>query len=289
MEASETKGAENAHEEVPYMRKTVARAKVLLTEKHDLTHVRIRPVSDQSARFSITCVVDGIRDGKPVRLFVKIIGASDHFTAMIAQFLKNMYLEMNSRPAIFDVAESALGMARYQHDRLLEMADRGILTSRPLGVHDLDGIRALLVLEFIAGESFSKVEITPALAEAAFDLMWRMHEHRLYHGDIKLDNLFLGPDGKVYLMDTGRFREGTPEIEQRGYDIASMLCALSERMSVDELLRAGVLKYPSADQRAAVPYVDLSRNRPDFFLPDDVIMPIKARLSGGSPLVRKAR
>jgi hypothetical protein len=68
-----------------------------------------------------------------------------------------------------------------------------------------------------------------------------------------------------------------------------MLCALSERMPVDALLQAGVLKYSSADQRAAVPYVDLSRNRPDFFLTDEVIAPIMAQLSAGSPAVREDR
>jgi hypothetical protein len=68
-----------------------------------------------------------------------------------------------------------------------------------------------------------------------------------------------------------------------------MLCALSERMPVGVLLQTGVLKYSSADQRAAVPYVELSRNRPDFFLPDDVIVPIKARLSAGWLSSLKAR
>ena len=269
------------------MRKTVGRAKELLAEKHDLTQVRIRPVSVKSARFSLPCVVDGVRRGKPVRLFAKIIGSSDHFTAVISQFLKNMYLENQGRPAIFDVAESAFGMARYQHDRLLELVQKGIPTSRPLGYDDLDGIRAMLVLEFVYGEPFTKVEITHALAEAAFDVMWRMHQEGLHHGDIKLDNLVLGPEGTVFLMDTGRFREGTPQREQRAYDIASMLCALSERMPVDKLLQAGVLKFSSADQLAAVPYVELSRNRPDFFLPDEVIAPIKERLLAGSPHVRE--
>lgn len=281
--------AENVREEVSYMRKTADRAKEVLAEKHDLTQVRIQPVIVRSARFSLPCVVTGVRGGKRVRLFVKIIGSSDHFTAVISQFMKNMYLEMQGRPAMFEVAESAHGMARHQHDRLQELVDKGIPTSRPLGYHDLDGIRALLVLEFVPGNPFSKVELTPTLAEAAFDVMWRIHHHRLYHGDIKLDNLILGPEGTIYLLDVGSFREGTPEREQRAYDIASMLCALSERMAVDELLQAGVLKYSSADQRAAVPYVELSRNRPDFFLPDDVIEPIKKRLSGGSPVVRKAR
>ena len=270
------------------MRKTVGRAKEMLAEKHDLTQVRIRPVSVHSARFSLPCVVEGVRGGKRVRLFVKIIGSSDHFTALISQFMKNMYLEMKGLPPIFGLADTALGMARYQHDRLLEMVQKGIQTSRPLGYYDLDGIRALLVLEFIYGTPFSKVEVTPALGAAAFDVMRRMHQQRLYHGDIKLDNLILGPDGTVYLMDTGSFREGTPEIERRAYDIASMLCALSERMPVDVLLQTGVLKYSSADQRAAVPYVELSRNRPDFLLPDEVIAPILARLSAGSPLVRDA-
>jgi hypothetical protein len=284
MELSKTKGTHNVRVEVSYMRKTVGRTKELLAEKHDLTQVRIRPVSDQSARFSIPVVIDGVQHGKPVRLFAKIIGSSDHFTALISQFLKNMYLGMKGLPPIFGLADTALGMARYQYDRLLEMVQKEIPTSRPLGYHDLDGIRALLVLEFISGKPFSKVEITPALAEAAFDVMRRMHEHGLYHGDIKLDNVVLGPEGQVYLMDTGSFREGTPEIERRAYDIASMLCALSERMPVDVLLQTGVLKYSSADQRAAVPYVELSRNRPDFFLPDEVIAPIIARLSAGSPL-----
>jgi len=271
------------------MRKTVDRAKRLLAAKHDLTQVRIRPVTLRSARFSLPCVVDGIRRGERVHMFVKIMGSSDRFTAVISQFMKNMYLEMNGRPAMFEVAESAFGMARHQHDRLLELVEKGIPTSRPLGYHDLDGIRALLVMEFVPGNPFTRVEITLELAEEAFDVMRRMHQHGLHHGDIKLDNLILGPDGKVYLLDVGSFREGTPEREQRAYDIASMLCALSERMPVDKLLRAGVLKYSSADQQAAVPYVELSRNRPDFFLRDEVIEPIKARLEAGSPGVRGAR
>jgi len=289
MKVSDTEGTEDAREGVSYMRKIARRAKELLEDKYDLTQVRIRPVSDKSARFSIPCVVDGVRRGKQVRLFAKIIGSSDHFTAVISQFMKDIYLEMNGRQAIFKVAESALGMARDQHDRLKELVQNGIPTSQPLGYHDLDGVRALLVLEFIDGNPFSKVEITPALAEAAFEAMRRMHKHRLYHGDIKLDNLILGPGGEVYLLDVGSFREGTPEREQRAYDIASMLCALSERMPVDELLRAKVFMYPSADLRAAAPYVDLSRNRPDFFLPDEVILPIKERLSAKSPLFRRAR
>jgi hypothetical protein len=281
--------SETVPEGVSYMRKTVRRAKEVLAEKHDLTQVRMWPVSLRSARFSLPCVVDGFRDGKRVRLFAKIVGSSDHFTALISQFMKNMYLEMNGLTPIFGLADTALGMARHQHDRLLELADKGIATSRPLGYYDLDGIRALLVLEYIPGNPFSKVEITPALAESAFDVMWRLHQQGLYHGDIKLDNLILGPQGTIYLLDVGSFREGTLDIERRAYDIASMLCALSERMPVDVLLRTGVLKYSSADQRAAVPYVELSRNRPDFFLPDEVIVPIKARLSAGWLSSLKAR
>jgi hypothetical protein len=271
------------------MRKTVDRAKALLAEKHDLTEVRMRPVTLRSARFSLPCVVDGFRRGQRVQLFVKIMGSSDHFTAVISQLMKNVYLETKGRPAMFEVARSALGMARHQHDRLLELVQKGIPTSRPLGYYELDAIRALLVLEFVSGKPFSKVEITPALAEAAFDVMRRMHQQGLYHGDIKLDNLILGPKGEVYLLDVGSFREGTPEREQRAYDIASMLCALSERMPVVELLRSGVLKYPPADLQAAVFYVELSRNRPDFFLTDEVIAPIMARLSAGSPTVREDR
>jgi hypothetical protein len=289
MQVDATEGSEDARAGVLYMRKTVDRAKVLLADKHDLTQVRMRPVTLRSARFSLPCVVDGIRRGERVQLFVKIMGSSDHFTAVISQLMKNVYLETKGLPAMFEVAESALGMARHQHDRLLELVEKGIPTSRPLGYYDLDGIRSLLVLEFIAGSPFSKVKITAALAGAAFDVMWRMHQHGLYHGDIKLDNLILGPKGEVYLLDVGSFREGTPEREQRAYDIASMLCALSERMPVDALLQAGVLKYSSADQRAAVPYVDLSRNRPDFFLTDEVIAPIMAQLSAGSPAVREDR
>ncbi len=281
MAGSETKRAEDAPEGVSYMRKTVVLAKQVLAENHDLTQVRLWPVNLRSARFSLPCVVDGIRDGERVRLFAKIVGSSDHFTALISQFMKNMYLEMNGLTPIFGLADTALGMARHQYDRLLEFAEKGIPTSRPLGYYDLDGIRALLVLEFLPGNPFSKVEITPALAEAAFDVMWRLHEQGLYHGDIKLDNLILGPQGTIYLLDVGSFREGTTDLERRAYDIASMLCALSERMPVDELLQTGVLKYSTAEQRAAVPYVELSRNRPDFFLPDEVIVPIKARLSAG--------
>lgn len=268
---------------VPYMRKIAVRAKAVIEESQGLTNVQIRPVPAHSARFSLPCTVEGVRGGEKVRLFAKIVGSSDHFTAVISQFLKNMYLEKSGAPAMFDVASSAFGMAKQQHDRLALMVGAGIATSRPLGVFELDRIRAMLILEFVEGKPFSKVELTPALCEAAFDVMWRMHEHGIFHGDIKLDNLVLGTDGTVYILDPGTFRKEAPEREQRGYDIASMLCALSERMPVDDLLDAGVLKYSADDQRAAVPYVDLSRNRPDFFLPADMIAAIKARLEGGGP------
>ena len=282
MSMAATKGADREPGAPPYMRKIAALAKAAIAEHHDLTEVRIRPVPAHSARFSLPCTVEGMRGGQRVRLFAKITGSSDHFTAVISQFLKNMYLEKNGAPAMFDVPGSALGMAKHQFERLTEMVESGIATSAPLGYHDLDGIRALLVMEFVVGKSFSKVEMTPALAEQAFDVMWRMHEHGLHHGDIKLDNLILGPQGTVYLLDPGSFRKAAPEREQRAYDIASMLCALSERMPVEALLNAGVLKYSAEDQLAAVPFVDLSRNRPDFFLPEAVIAPIKARLSGGA-------
>jgi serine/threonine protein kinase len=260
----------------------------VLAEEHDLTDVRIWPIGVKSARFSLPCVVEGYRDGKTVRIFAKIVGSSDHFTAVISQFIKNMYLEGKNLPAMFGAPKSAYGMARHQHDRLKEFVDGGILTSGPLGCHELDGIRAMLVIEFVVGKPFTKVEITPALAEAAFGILRRLHDRGLSHGDIKLDNLVLGPQGQLYLLDVGNFREGTPPQQQRAYDIASLLCALSERMPVDYLVDMGVLKYPAADQLAAVPYVELSRNRPDFFLPDEIIIPIQAWLSASSEAERKA-
>jgi hypothetical protein len=281
-------GGDNVSVEAGFRSTMVSRAKAVFAEKYDLTDVRIWPVSVKSARFSLPCVVEGDRDGKSVRVFAKIMGSSDHFTAVISQFIKNMYLEGKGLPAMFDVATSAHGMARHQHDRLKEYVAEGILTSRPLGFHDLDGVRAMLVMEYVVGKPFSKVKITTDLAQRAFDILRLVHEHGLSHGDIKLDNLVLGPAGQLYLLDVGSFRDGTPAQEQRAYDIASMLCALSEKMPVDELIHMGVLKYPAADQLAAVPYVELSRNRPDFCLPDDVITPIQAWLSqsangGGKP------
>jgi tRNA A-37 threonylcarbamoyl transferase component Bud32 len=269
-----------------FLRRTVAKAREVLAERHALEDARIRPLAARNARFSLPCVVDGTRRGKRVRMFAKIIGSSDHFNAVTSQFLKNMFLGMNGRPAMFDVPDSALGMARYQHDRLLQFVQKGVRTSRPLGVHDLDGIRALLVLEFVPGTPFSKIPIAPAQAEAAFAGMRRMHQNHLYHGDIKLDNLMLAPDHQVYILDVGRFREGVPPREQRAYDVASMLCALSEKMPVDRVLEAGALRYSAADQRAAVLYVELTRNRPDFFLPDDIVGPLKARLAAATPLAR---
>lgn len=286
---SETMMLDKVPEAVPYMQKVVVSAKLLLEEKHDITQVRLRPVNLRSARFSLPCVVEGERDGKPTKMFTKIVGSSDHFTAVISQFMKNMYLEKQGRQAIFEVPPSALDIVRQQYDGLLALINNGFLTSRPLGYYDIDGIRAMLVLEFVTGRPFSKVDLTPALAEAAFDVMRRMHQRGLNHGDIKLDNLVLAPDGEIFLMDVGSFRAGVPLIEGRAYDIASMLCALSERMPVEQLLEAGVHKYPLADREAAVPYVDLSRNRPDFSLPDEIIDPIKQRLSGGAALERQVR
>jgi tRNA A-37 threonylcarbamoyl transferase component Bud32 len=289
MTLSAGSGATSSKGSSQFLRATVRRAREVIAERYRLHQVRIRPVGARSARFSLPCVVTAHRRGRPVRMFAKLIGSSDHFTAVTSQFLKNMFLGMNGRPAMFDVADSALGMARYQHERLVEFVSSGVPTSHPIGYHDLDGIRALLLMEFVHGTPFSQVELTPALAEEAFSVIRHMHQKRLYHGDIKLDNLMLSPERRVYLLDVGRFRDGTPEREQRAYDVASMLCALSERMRVEDALAAGALKYPSADQKAAVMYVELTRNRPDFFLPEEVVGPLKARLSAGGELLASVR
>ena len=252
--------------------------RAILKEGYGVTRARIRPVGQGASRFSVPCKVTGTKDGRRITLFIKILGSSDRFTVVASSFLKNMYLQMNDKDALFDIPNSAMEMALYQYEKLQRIHRLRIPTSQALGYHRLDDVRALLVLEWIDALPLSMIEVTAEQADLAFQYLRILHDNKVHHGDIKSDNLMLDRSGTLYLLDTGKFRTGAPVAAKAAYDLASMVCTFAQHLPVSDVVLAARAHHGPARTRKVLDYLDLVVRRPDFYLTGEKVERLHAAL-----------
>ncbi len=251
-----------------HLRQLLRRIRETLREHYGLTNVRIRPLGGGASRFSLPCQLIGTHGGRRIPLFAKIVGTSDLLTVVASQFIKNMYLTMNAKDSLFDVPTSALEVAEYQSDTLARMRKLGLNTARPLGFHPLDGVRVLLVTEWIEGTPLSRTTVTPQMMESAFGQLAALHRGGVQHGDLKSDNIMVGPTGKVFLLDVARFRESAPVRAREAYDLACLMCTMAQYQSSDAVIAAASKNFDPGRLQTSAEYLGLVRRRPDFYLTD---------------------
>jgi len=240
----------------------------IMVEGYGLSRVTIRTVSSKDARLSIPISITGLnKQGDRGRYFGKIMGSSDLMSAQSMQMFKNLYLKMNAKTPIFGIPASVEDMVRAQYESLLAIHRNRIPTSRPYGYHWLDGVMWLLVLEYLDAKPISNVkELDPKQVDTAFHHLRTMHQKRIYHGDIKPDNIMVAD--RVYILDLGRFNEDAPAMKKRAYDIASMICSFIEHYPVEDIVRIAGKHISRRYLRAAAEYVELVQRRPDFDFSD---------------------
>jgi len=262
---------ETAHDEAhrEYFKEVLQTIRKIMSEKYGLKDVSIRPIGSDASRLSIPTKIVGSNDqGERVRYFGKILGSSDLVTARSIQLFKNVYLHMNAKDPIFGVQMSAEEMARDQYEMLKRIYDAGIPTAMPYGYHPIFGILWLVVTEFLEATPISSSStVTPAEMDVVFMYLRRMHRQRIFHGDIKPDNIMFG--NKIYIMDVGRFRDGVPSAKKQAYDLACMICSFLGCRPVEEIVRMARKHYSRRHLRAAAEYLELVQKRPDINFTDE--------------------
>lgn len=251
---------------------------LIMVESFKLRQVKVTPLGSEGSRLSIPIRIDGLdRTGSPVRYFAKILGGSDIMTEKTIQFFKNVYLQMEGRPPLFNFNRSAKDLALHQYETMSQVYRLGIPTAKPLGTFALPGGMWLFVAEFLEAASSATRKVSEEQLDKAFEHLRLMHRNGIYHGDIKPEN-FLFAD-KVYIMDVGNFLKDAPEKEKLSYDLACTLASFLDLASPDKLVRLAKGHYGIRDLRRAASYLELIDRRPDFQMPPEKMKRLRELLS----------
>ena len=140
-------------------------------------------------------------DGQP--LFVKALGEDQRS----ADLLFRLYRTINRRDLGDERPFSSLRRA-VEHEAMVALAARdvGIRTPRLVAFASAEPNSFVLAYEAVEGKSLDRVEpadMTDGVLSAVWDQVALMRKHRIAHRDMRLANIFLAADGKVWMIDFG--------------------------------------------------------------------------------------
>ncbi len=261
-----------------FFREALQSIRKIMAEEYGMTQVSIRPADSGSARLSIPIKITGLnKKGEKVRYFGKILGSSDDLSARSFQFFKNVYLEMNAQVPIFETYATTEDMARDQFLMMRAIYDFGIPTPKPYGYHFISGNLWLIVMEFIDAKPISEFEkLFPEQIDTVFQYLRKLHGNKIYHGDLKPDNVMIGE--RIYILDIGYLRKNASAAKKQAYDLACLLCSFLGFLLVGEIVRIARQHYSSKDLKGAMMYVQLIQKRPDIHFTDETKEELLVRL-----------
>jgi tRNA A-37 threonylcarbamoyl transferase component Bud32 len=249
---------------IAFFREVLRDIRRVMAEKYGLTRTSVRPISSDASRLSIPVKITGLSaTGERVRYFGKILGSNDILSDRSMQLFKNLYLHMNAQDPLFGFTETAEDMARQQYESLLAIYKSGVPTAKPFGYHLINGSIWLLVAEFLESRPVSAYnEVTLDQVDTLFGYLKQLHSLGIFHGDIKSDNMMLGD--KIYILDSGVFREKVPAAQKQAYDLACLLCSFLDHHPVEGTVRDARKYYTRQNVLDARDYLDLVQQRQDF-------------------------
>ena len=241
----------------------------ILSENYKMKKISIEYIAAGAARLSNPIKITGLNEkGEKIRYFGKVIGSNDILSVRYIQFLKNIYLQMNTQKPIFEMYETTEDMVRDQYETLQVIYKSGIPAIKPYGYHQINDSQWLLVAEFIDVKPFSMLEkVDPKQIDLVFNYLKKVHHKKIFHGDIKPDNILVGD--KIYILDAGHFRKDAPTANKLSYDLACMISSFLESQPVEEIVKIAQKYYPQRYIQAAADYIELIQMRPDIHFTDE--------------------
>lgn len=123
----------------------------------------------------------------------------------------------------------------------------------------VDVKNATIIMEYVEGRQVKRllgevsVDERERLCTKIGEMIGRLHEHGLIHGDLTTSNMILDSDGKVFFVDFG-LGEKNIELEAKGVDLHLMKRALESAhfQHADQCLTAVITGYGKIVKRVAV-------------------------------------
>ena len=278
---SEKKAKSNASENhQAFLRDIMQNVRRILAEEYKLKDISVLPISAGAARLSNPIKIMGRnKQGEKVRYFGKVIGNNDILTVRYIQFLKNIYLQMYTKEPIFEIYDSVEDMVRDQYEMMQTIYKSGIPAIKPYGYHLICNSMWLLVAEYIDAKPFPMYgKIDPKQVDTVFSYLKTMHQNKIYHGDIKPENIILGK--KIYVLDAGHFRKDAPEAKKEAYDLACMISSFLENQPVEGILKIARNHFSRLQLQTAAKYIELIQLRPDIHFTDETKKKLLLLLKG---------
>jgi tRNA A-37 threonylcarbamoyl transferase component Bud32 len=252
-----------------YFREVVRKIHLIATQSFGLSQVSVHPLGSGGSRLSIPVKITG-RDGNggSKKLFGKILGNADIMTARTIQTVKNLYLQMNAHDPMFDFARDTKDMALHQYSTMKAIYNLGIPTAEPYGCYQLNDVLWLLIYEFLDAKPVTDIgKMSLEQIDEVFSWLKLMHKNKIYHGDIKPDNVMLGD--KLYILDVGRYLEEAPLSQKQAYDLACQIASLLLFQPADQIVKVARKHYSKEEMEAASEYLDLIQRRMDIKFNDE--------------------
>jgi len=242
----------------------------ILSENYKMKKISIEYIAAGASRLSNPIKITGENEkGEKIRYFGKVIGSNDILSVRYIQFLKNIYLQINTKDPIFEIYETTEDMVRDQFETMRAIYKSGIPAIKPYGYHQINRSQWLLVAEFLDVKPFSMLEkVDPKQIDLVFNYLKKAHHKKIFHGDIKPDNILVGGD-KIYILDAGHFRKDAPLSKKMSYDLACMISSFLEYQPVEEIVKIAQKYYNHRYIQAAANYIELIQMRPDIHFTDE--------------------
>jgi tRNA A-37 threonylcarbamoyl transferase component Bud32 len=258
---------------VPYeifFRSVLHRIRQIAAENYKINKISIRLIHTEGSRLSSPIEITGVtKKGKKIHYFGKIIGNSDVFTYRSIQYLKNVYLQLHNKNPIFGVFETPEEMAQGQYQTLKRIYTNGIPTAKPYGCHLVQDSLWLLITEYLDAKPLSSIEkIDSKQINMIFSHLKKMHKKKIYHGDLKPDNIVIGR--RIYIIDVGHLSKDVPRGEKQAYDLACIICSFLKYHPADEIIKIAKKYYSLKKLRSVSNYIELVQMRPDIHFNDEM-------------------
>jgi tRNA A-37 threonylcarbamoyl transferase component Bud32 len=252
----------------------------ILSENYKMKKISIEYIAKGAARLSNPIKITGVNEkGEKIRYFGKVIGSNDILSVRYIQFLKNIYLQINTQKPIFEMYETAEDMVRDQYEMMQTIYKSGIPAIKPYGYHQIYGSQWLLVGEFLDVKPFSMLEkVDPKQIDLVFNYLKKEHQKKIFHGDIKPENILVGD--KIYILDAGHFRKDAPAAKKQSYDLACMISSFLEYQPVEEIVKIAQKYYSRRYLQTAAEYIELIQMRPDIHFTDETKQKLLHLLKG---------